>query len=147
MQKFIPGASTNQWVNCLNSSLFEKDICHLGNTKQTDTSAGNCIMDHIRRNVPEEGQMKLPCLSAVIWRQRGDLTEDYNSLKYCCKGNGNKQLSGVGDDLRKGKSQVLILGGSPWTSGLLQEDSSVTLESTSGWKVCPHCSQRVSRIG
>lgn len=46
----------------------------------------------------------------MMWRQRGNSTADYNSLKDSCKGNGTKLLSVVGDDLTKGKSKVLQLG-------------------------------------
>ena len=43
-----------------------------------------------------------------MWRQRGDLTAAYNSLKD--KDNGAQLLSGAADDLTKGKSKVFQLG-------------------------------------
>lgn len=58
---------------------------------------------------PEEGG-KLPLSSAVMWRQRGDLTATYNYLKYSYKDNGAKLFSGVPDDLTRGKSKVLQFG-------------------------------------
>lgn len=57
--------------------------------------------------------MKLPCLSAVMGRQRGDLTAAYNSLKDSCKGNGTKLLSGVANDLTQARAKCCNLGGSP----------------------------------
>lgn len=65
--------NTSQRVNCLNRTLVEKDLGHLGNTSQTNshqgaliTSGRNCITCCVRRSVARGRREVTPPFSSDV---------------------------------------------------------------------------------